>query len=321
MLTTDQYRIYSLVCWIRSGMSTRRSAPPVADAPAVAITTRGLVRRFGTTTAVDGVDLDVGRGRDLRVPRAQRGRQVDPGPDAVHPAPPERRARPPWPATTWWSIPRRCGSGSAWPSRRRPSTTARPVGSCSCSRVGSTGSGRPEIDAGWPTCSTWSTSAGAIDRRIGTYSGGMKRRLDLAAALIHNPQVLFLDEPTTGLDPASRASVWAEVRRLNAELGMTIFLTTQYLEEADALADRVGIISGGRLVAEGSPDALKHSVGQDVIVAEVDGDDPGALARLRAPPRRRRRVRRGGQDHHQHLRRPGGAQPDRPLARRGATSR
>ncbi len=120
----------------------------------------------------------------------------------------------------------------------------------------------------------------AIDRRIGTYSGGMKRRLDLAAALIHNPQVLFLDEPTTGLDPTSRANVWAEVRRLNTELGMTIFLTTQYLEEADALAERVGIISRGHLVAEGSPDVLKHSFGPDVIVAEVCGDDPGATARL-----------------------------------------
>ena len=82
----------------------------------------------------------------------------------------------------------------------------------------------------------------------------MKRRLDLAAALVHNPEVLFLDEPTTGLDPVSRARVWEEVRRLNDELGMTIFLTTQYLEEADELADRVGIIDGGRLVAEGTPD-------------------------------------------------------------------
>ena len=125
---------------------------------------------------------------------------------------------------------------------------------------------------------------GAIDRRIGTYSGGMKRRLDLAASLIHNPQVLFLDEPTTGLDPASRSSVWAEVKRLNTQLGMTIFLTTQYLEEADALAHRVGIIDRGRLVAEGSPDALKHSVGQDVIVAEVTGGDHRALARLRNVP-------------------------------------
>ena len=122
----------------------------------------------------------------------------------------------------------------------------------------------------------------AIDRRIGTYSGGMQRRLDLAAALIHRPQVLFLDEPTTGLDPLSRASVWAEIRRLDAELGMTIFLTTQYLDEADALADRVGIIDHGRLVAEGSPDELKRSVGQDLIVADVDGEDGNVLAKLRA---------------------------------------
>jgi ABC-2 type transport system ATP-binding protein len=120
----------------------------------------------------------------------------------------------------------------------------------------------------------------AIDRRIGTYSGGMKRRLDLAAALIHNPEVLFLDEPTTGLDPISRAAVWAEVRRLNSELGMTIFLTTQYLDEADVLADRVGIIAQGRLVAEGAPAALKRSVGQDLIVAEVAGHDPSVVRTL-----------------------------------------
>ncbi|HEY2428794.1 MAG TPA: ATP-binding cassette domain-containing protein [Acidimicrobiales bacterium] len=112
----------------------------------------------------------------------------------------------------------------------------------------------------------------ALGRRIGTYSGGMKRRLDLAAALVHNPEVLFLDEPTTGLDPVSRARMWEEVRRLNVELNMTIFLTTQYLEEADELADRVGIINDGRLVAEGSPDELKRSVGNDVIVARVDGE-------------------------------------------------
>jgi ABC-2 type transport system ATP-binding protein len=122
----------------------------------------------------------------------------------------------------------------------------------------------------------------AIDRRIGTYSGGMKRRLDLAAALMHNPEILFLDEPTTGLDPTSRASVWSEVRRLNSELGMTIFLTTQYLEEADELADRVGIISGGRLVAEGPPETLKRSIGGDVIVVEAEGDDSRALDTLRA---------------------------------------
>ena len=118
----------------------------------------------------------------------------------------------------------------------------------------------------------------ALGRRIGTYSGGMRRRLDLAAALVHNPEVLFLDEPTTGLDPVSRARVWDEVRRLNDELGVTVFLTTQYLEEADALAHRVGILSAGRLVAEGTPEELKRSVGNDVIVARLDGDAGAARA-------------------------------------------
>jgi len=114
--------------------------------------------------------------------------------------------------------------------------------------------------------------ADALDRPIATYSGGMKRRLDLVAALVHNPEVLFLDEPTTGLDPVSRITVWEEVRRLNDELGMTIFLTTQYLEEADELCHRVGIIDRGRIVAEGTPVELKRSVGSDVIVARVDRD-------------------------------------------------
>jgi ABC-2 type transport system ATP-binding protein len=105
----------------------------------------------------------------------------------------------------------------------------------------------------------------AIDRRVGTYSGGMKRRLDLALALVHEPEILFLDEPTTGLDPASRRDVWTEVRRLNRQLGMTIFLTTQYLEEADVLADQVAIIDRGLIAATGSPDELKASVGNESI--------------------------------------------------------
>lgn len=117
----------------------------------------------------------------------------------------------------------------------------------------------------------------AIDNRIGTYSGGMKRRLDLAAALVHQPEVLFLDEPTTGLDPASRASVWDEVRYLNEQLSMTIFLTTQYLEEADELAHRVAIIAHGKIVAEGTPTDLKRSIGADVIAARV-GNGQGADA-------------------------------------------
>ena len=125
----------------------------------------------------------------------------------------------------------------------------------------------------------------AIDRRIGTYSGGMKRRLDLAAALVHQPEVLFLDEPTTGLDPTSRAAVWAEVNSLKRDFGMTIFLTTQYLEEADALADRVGIIAQGRIVAEGTPTELKRSIGSDVIIARVHrSDGPRVLDVVRALP-------------------------------------
>ncbi len=100
----------------------------------------------------------------------------------------------------------------------------------------------------------------AADRRVGTYSGGMRRRLDLGSALVHEPRVLFLDEPTTGLDPVSRKSIWEEVSRLNAE-GTTVFLTTQYLEEADELADLVGIIDDGRIVAEGTPGELKAEIG------------------------------------------------------------
>jgi ABC-2 type transport system ATP-binding protein len=102
--------------------------------------------------------------------------------------------------------------------------------------------------------------AEAADRQVGTYSGGMRRRLDLASALVHSPRVLFLDEPTTGLDPVSRRTIWEEVEQLNEE-GTTVFLTTQYLEEADQLADRVGIIDFGRIVAEDTPRRLKAAIG------------------------------------------------------------
>src|ERR671912_2677343 len=128
----------------------------------------------------------------------------------------------------------------------------------------------PEIDQRLADLATLVDIGDALNRRIATYSGGMKRRLDLAAALVHNPEILFLDEPTTGLDPVSRARVWEEVRRLNDELGMTIFLTTQYLEEADALADRVGIIDHGRIIAEGTPAELKRSIGADVVTVRVN---------------------------------------------------
>jgi ABC-2 type transport system ATP-binding protein len=121
----------------------------------------------------------------------------------------------------------------------------------------------------------------AADRRVGGYSGGMKRRLDLALALVHSPRILFLDEPTTGLDPQSRTALWDEVARLAHDEGMTVFLTTQYLEEADVLADRVGIIDLGRIVAEGTPAQLKAEIGSpSVEVTPVDQDAGGRLAEL-----------------------------------------
>jgi ABC-2 type transport system ATP-binding protein len=113
--------------------------------------------------------------------------------------------------------------------------------------------------------------ADAADRQVKTYSGGMKRRLDLASALIHEPRMLFLDEPTEGLDPASRASVWAEVQRLNKQ-GMTVFLTTHYLEEADRLANRLAIIDHGRIVARGTPTELKAGIGSDVVSVSFSSD-------------------------------------------------
>jgi len=124
----------------------------------------------------------------------------------------------------------------------------------------------------------------AADRRIRTYSGGMKRRLDLAGALVHDPRVLFLDEPTTGLDVTSRHAIWEEVRRLNREEGMPVFLTTQYLEEADRVVERVAIIDHGHIVAQGTPDSLKASIGSDVVTVELPDGRPeearSALSRL-----------------------------------------
>jgi ABC-2 type transport system ATP-binding protein len=124
----------------------------------------------------------------------------------------------------------------------------------------------------------------AADRKVRTYSGGMKRRLDLALALIHDPSIIFLDEPTTGLDPQSRTALWDEVGRLARDEGVTVFLTTQYLEEADVLADRVGIIDHGRIVAEGTPAELKAEIGRPTV--EVVPEQPDELERLRVLMRR-----------------------------------
>jgi ABC-2 type transport system ATP-binding protein len=247
----------------------------------LAISTKDLVRRYGPTTAVDGVNLAIARGEIygflgpngagksslIRVLctllRPTSGQAVVAGHD-VATDPGEVRLRIGVALQETALDPRQSGRELLVLQGRLYGLTNREIRE----RLGDV---LDLVDI-----------ADAIDRRVATYSGGMKRRLDLAAALVHNPEILFLDEPTTGLDPESRTHVWAEVRRLNAELGITIFLTTQYLEEADSLADRIGIIRAGRLIAEGPPDTLKRSIGEDLIVAEVEGDDDSAILSLRA---------------------------------------
>ena len=127
----------------------------------------------------------------------------------------------------------------------------------------------------------------AADRQVRTYSGGMRRRIDLACGLVHRPRLLFLDEPTTGVDPTSRAALWEELRRLQGE-GVSLFLTTHYLEEADRLCDRLAIVDRGVIVARGTPDELKAEVGADVVTVGLsDSQAPsaaealGALGRVR----------------------------------------
>ncbi|HET9780965.1 MAG TPA: ATP-binding cassette domain-containing protein [Candidatus Dormibacteraeota bacterium] len=121
---------------------------------------------------------------------------------------------------------------------------------------------------------------GAADRKVATYSGGQKRRLDIGLGLVHDPQLLFLDEPTTGLDPQSRARVWDEVRKMH-DRGVTVFLTTHYLDEADALCDRIAIIDYGKIVAEGTPEELKRAVAGDVVKLSVAGDQQRAFDLIR----------------------------------------
>ncbi len=121
------------------------------------------------------------------------------------------------------------------------------------------------------------------DRKVATYSGGQKRRLDIGLGLVHDPQLLFLDEPTTGLDPQSRARVWDEVRRMH-DRGTTVFLTTHYLDEADALCDRIAIIDQGKIVAEGTPEELKREVAGDLVTLSVTGDQQNALDLLKGQP-------------------------------------
>ena len=262
------------------------------------------------------------RGRDLRLPRPERRRQVDDRAHAVHAAGAHERARP---TVAGYDVASQPGDVRLAHRRRAAGRGARPEADRPRAAAPAGPALRPARSARWrkrvDELGELIDLGDALDRPIGTYSGGMKRRLDLAAALVHNPEILFLDEPTTGLDPVSRASVWDEVRRLNDELGMTIFLTTQYLEEADELCDRVGIIDHGRIVAEGTPDELKRTVGTDVIVARVDGDAAALVPADRGA--RRRAGRRGARQRagHRHRQRLGRHQPGRRRARTAATSR
>ena len=244
-----------------------------------AVVSDGLVRRFGESNVVDGIDLVISTGEiygflgpngagkstmvrmltTLLLPTA--GTATVAGYDVVH-EPHEVRLR----------------IGAAL---QEASLDSRQTGRELLRLQGSLyGLSRREIDRRMVDLEQLVDIGDAMDRLVGTYSGGMKRRLDLAAALVHNPQVLFLDEPTTGLDPISRVKVWEEVRRINKDLGVTILLLTQYLEEADALTNRIGIINRGRLVAEGTPTELKRSVGSDVIIAQIDGDSIAATEAL-----------------------------------------
>jgi len=156
-----------------------------------------------------------------------------------------------------------------------------PVAPSSCSKRVSTGWGRRRRGAA-ELLATLELDA-AADRPTETYSGGQRRRLDIGLGLIHQPQLLFLDEPTTGLDPQSRARLWDEIRRLR-DGGMTVFLTTHYLEEADALCDRLAIIDQGRIVVEGTPEQLKRQIAGDVVTLGVIGDQQAALDLLQGLP-------------------------------------
>jgi ABC-2 type transport system ATP-binding protein len=246
-----------------------------------AITARGLRRRFGDFDAVAGIDLDIpsgeiygllgpngaGKSTTVRMLCTLLGPSAGSASVAGHDV-----------ATEPDAVRLRIGA-ALQEAALDPKQTGTELLRLQGRLYGLT---KPEVDERVAALAAMIDLGDAIDRPISTYSGGMRRRLDLAAALVHNPEVLFLDEPTTGLDPVSRATVWAEVRELNEQLGMTILLTTQYLEEADELAHRVGIIDGGRLVAEGTPAELKRQVGADLIIARIEGDGSAAADAARS---------------------------------------
>ena len=230
------------------------------------IVARGLVREFRKgPRAVDGIDLDVAPGEIFGFLGPNGAGKSTTVLMLTTLLPPDGRR-----CARRWPLDRHRGAeGPRLDRRGAPGGCPRPA----CSPAATTcGSRRCSRGCRRPSAPRRSTEllervglTQAADRRVGGYSGGMKRRLDLALALVHRPRILFLDEPTTGLDPQSRTALWEEVARLAREDGVTVFLTTQYLEEADALADRVGIIDNGKIVAEGTPAALKAEIGRPSI--------------------------------------------------------
>ena len=239
----------------------------MSSSSAANVAAHGLVRRFGDLTAVDGIDLDVGEGEIFGFL----------GPNGAGKSTTVRML------VTLLKPSAGSASVAGFDAAFQPNEVRRRIGvalqdaaidplmtgneSLRLQAVMQGLGGSPgQQRAGELLERVGLTEAG--NRRVGTYSGGMRRRLDLALALIHKPSVLFLDEPTTGLDPTSRQAVWEEVRSLNDE-GTTVFLTTQYLEEADQLAGRIAIIDGGTIIREGDPAALKEAVGDPTLRLEV----------------------------------------------------
>lgn len=251
-----------------------------SEAPRSPVVAEGLVRRFGDIEAVGGIDLELspgeifgflgpngaGKSTTVRVLttllRPTSGRATVAGHDVVNEADSVRRA-----------------IGVALQDAAiDPLMTGRELLRLQAILHGiNKAEGRARGESLLHTVGL----TAAADRRVATYSGGMRRRLDLALALIHEPQVLFLDEPTTGLDPNSRVTLWDEMRKLNRESGTTVFLTTQYMEEADQLAGRIAIIDEGRIVAEGTPARLKTEVGEPTLrVAVSPGTDKVSVEAL-----------------------------------------
>ena len=259
--------------------------------PEPAIETQRLVREFKKgPRAVDGIDLRVEPGEVYGFLGPERRREVDDRAHAHHAAAAHVGTRP-------GGRPRRGRGGqrgARHDRRRAPGGRARPVPDRPRAHEASDRAARHARAEARERSDTLLERVGlvqAADRRVGGYSGGMKRRLDLALALVHRPRILFLDEPTTGLDPQSRSALWEEVQRLAADRGVTVFLTTQYLEEADVLADRVGIIDRGRIVAEGTPEALKAEIGRPSVEAIPPGPGGARAHEAGAGPLRRGRDR------------------------------